>query len=106
MVAAQRSPFDPELDAMRSMGREVVDRVAEFVDGRYAARTSDFALLPEMLSALAGLPPQSQGVLTPGGSMSTLSAVVAARSDRLGESFVDGTLYVSAEVHHSVAKAA
>jgi aromatic-L-amino-acid decarboxylase len=173
---------------MRSMGSAVVDAAAEFVDGRYDARGSDFALLPELLSALAGpppdqprelaellatvavaagkgfdpanpgfvgyipggglyaaalgdflacvlnrytgvaapapalvqleasvlrwlcdlfgLPPQSQGVLTPGGSMSTLSAVVAARATMLGESFADGTLYVSDEVHHSVAKAA
>ncbi|MBK5305705.1 MAG: hypothetical protein JJD92_03360 [Frankiaceae bacterium] len=53
-----------------------------------------------------GLPTGSQGVLTPGGSMSTLSAVVAARVDRLGEAFSTGTLYVSDEVHHSVAKSA
>ena len=183
-----RSPFDPDLETMRAMGSAVVDAVATFVDGRYDARTSDFALIPELLSALSGPPPndgrdlrellatvavaagkgfdpanpgfvayipggglyasaladflacalnrytgvaapapalvqleasvlrwlcdvfglpaESQGVLTPGGSMSTLSAVVAARADRLGESFADGRLYVSAEVHHSVAKAA
>lgn len=58
------------------------------------------------LCELFGLPPTSQGVLTPGGSMSTLSAVVAARASRLGEQFGDGTLYVSDEVHHSVAKSA
>ncbi len=55
---------------------------------------------------LFGLPPTSQGVLTPGGSMSTLSAIVAARTARLGERFLDGTLYVSDEVHHSIAKSA
>jgi aromatic-L-amino-acid decarboxylase len=38
--------------------------------------------------------------------MSTLSALVAARSTKLGEQFLDGTLYVSDEVHHSVAKSA
>lgn len=53
-----------------------------------------------------GLPAGSQAVLTPGGSMSTLSAVVAARWSRLGEDFTDASLYVSNEVHHSVAKAA
>jgi aromatic-L-amino-acid/L-tryptophan decarboxylase len=53
-----------------------------------------------------GLPSGSQGVLTVGGSMSTLSAIVAARTSRLGERFLDGTLYVSDEVHHSVAKSA
>ena len=58
------------------------------------------------LCDLFGLPPGSQGVLTPGGSMSTLSAVVAARAHRLGEQFLDGTLYVSDQVHHCVAKSA
>ncbi|MDX6197772.1 MAG: hypothetical protein QOJ79_923 [Actinomycetota bacterium] len=188
MADALRSPFDPDVETMRSMGRAVVDEIASFVDRRYDARTSDFALVAELLSALDGPPPdagrdltellatvqvaagkgfdpanagfvayipggglyasaladflacalnrytgvaapapalvqleasvlrwlcdlfglpaQSQGVLTPGGSMSTLSAVVAARANRLGESFSDGTLYVSDEVHHSVAKAA
>jgi aromatic-L-amino-acid decarboxylase len=52
------------------------------------------------------LPETSQGVLTPGGSMSTFSAIVAARTAKLGEQFLDGTLYVSDEVHHSVAKSA
>jgi aromatic-L-amino-acid decarboxylase len=32
--------------------------------------------------------------------------IVAARSSRLGERFLDGTIYVSDEVHHSIAKAA
>ena len=53
-----------------------------------------------------GLPVGSQGVLTPGGSMSTLSAVVAARSARLGEDLRGACLYVSDEVHHCVAKSA
>lgn len=53
-----------------------------------------------------GLPPTAQGVLTPGGSMSTLSAIVAARATKLGEDFHEAILYVCDEVHHSVAKAA
>jgi aromatic-L-amino-acid decarboxylase len=58
------------------------------------------------LCDLFGLPATSQGVLTPGGSMSNFSAIVAARASRLGEVFADGTLYVSDEVHHSIAKSA
>src|SRR3712207_4047120 len=58
------------------------------------------------LCDLFGLPETSQGVLTPGGSMSTLSAVVTARTAKLGRDFLEGTVYVSDEVHHSVAKAA
>ena len=53
-----------------------------------------------------GFPDESQGVLTPGGSMSTLSAIVTARMAMLGEQFLEGTIYVSDEVHHSVAKSA
>src|SRR5262245_61736578 len=54
------------------------------------------------LCDLFGLPPTAQGVLTPGGSMSTLSAIVAARTTRLGEDFGSAALYVSDEVHKSV----
>ena len=58
------------------------------------------------LCDLFDLGPESQGVLTPGGSMANLSAVVTARAVKLGETFTDGTLYASDQVHHSVAKAA
>jgi aromatic-L-amino-acid/L-tryptophan decarboxylase len=64
------------------------------------------ASLLRWLCELFALPPTSQGVLTPGGSMSTFSALVTARTVRLGEQFLDGTIYVSDEVHHSVAKSA
>ncbi|MGI8407415.1 MAG: pyridoxal phosphate-dependent decarboxylase family protein [Actinomycetota bacterium] len=57
------------------------------------------------LCDLFGLPETSQGVLTPGGSISNLSAIVTARS-ALGEDFSEGIIYVSDEVHHSVAKSA
>lgn len=55
---------------------------------------------------LFGLPSESLGILTSGGSMANLSALVAARVDRLGDEFSKGTLYASDQVHHSVVKAA
>ena len=58
------------------------------------------------LCDLFRLPAKSQGVLTPGGSMANLSALVTARTAKLGERFLDGTMYVSEEVHHSIAKSA
>jgi aromatic-L-amino-acid/L-tryptophan decarboxylase len=58
------------------------------------------------LCGVFGLPTTSQAILTPGGSMANLSAIVTARTAKLGERFLDGTLYVSDEVHHSVAKSA
>jgi aromatic-L-amino-acid/L-tryptophan decarboxylase len=58
------------------------------------------------LCDLFDLPDSSQGVLTPGGSMSNLSAIVAARTNMLGENFLNGRMYVSDEVHHSITKSA
>jgi aromatic-L-amino-acid decarboxylase len=58
------------------------------------------------LCALFELPASSQGLLTTGGSLANLSAVVTARHDRLGEDFLDGTYYVTEQTHASVTKAA
>lgn len=58
------------------------------------------------LAAACGLPPASGGLLTTGGSMANLSAMVAARHAGLGEDIAGGRLYVSAHAHHSVSKAA
>jgi len=53
-----------------------------------------------------GFPPEARGLLTSGGSLAAFSAVVTARRERLGEDFLTGTLYVSDQAHHSLAKAA
>lgn len=58
------------------------------------------------LCDLFGYPPAARGILTSGGSISNLSAIVTARTSLLGENFSDGTLYVSDQTHASVAKAA
>ncbi len=55
---------------------------------------------------LFALPAGSGGILTSGGSMANLSALVTARHDRLSEEFLDGRIYVSDQAHASVAKAA
>lgn len=55
---------------------------------------------------LVGYPESSLGFLTTGGSLANLSAVTTARSEKLGEQFLNGTLYVSDQGHHSLAKAA
>ena len=75
-----------------------------------AAATPVFAAIEasviRWLCGLFGLPDTSLGILTSGGSMANFSAVVAARNDRLPETFLTGTIYVSEHVHQSVAKAA
>ncbi len=53
-----------------------------------------------------GLPRDAGGIVTTGGSMATLSAVVAARHARLGEEFGRGTVYVTEHTHRCLAKAA
>ncbi|SNS22354.1 pyridoxal phosphate-dependent decarboxylase family protein [Actinomadura mexicana] len=58
------------------------------------------------LADLFGLPASAGGLVTTGGSMATLAAIVAARHDRLGEDLTGGTLYVTEHTHFCVAKAA
>jgi aromatic-L-amino-acid/L-tryptophan decarboxylase len=58
------------------------------------------------LCDLFGYPGTARGILTSGGSMANLSAIVTARVSRLPEDFLSGTLYVSDQVHASVTKAA
>jgi aromatic-L-amino-acid/L-tryptophan decarboxylase len=58
------------------------------------------------LCHLFGLPAGSGGLLTTGGSMATLSMLVAARQDRLGDSAGLGTIYISEQTNHCVRKSA
>ena len=58
------------------------------------------------LAHLMGYPKTAGGILTSGGSLSTLSAIVAAREAKLPEDFSKGTIYISDETHYCVPKAA
>jgi aromatic-L-amino-acid decarboxylase len=53
-----------------------------------------------------GLPGGAGGLVTTGGSIATLAALVAARHERLGDDLTGGTLYITAHTHFCVAKAA
>ena len=55
---------------------------------------------------MVGYPAQSGGLLTSGGSIANLTAVVTARHEKLPPDFLTGTLYTSPQAHHSVRKAA
>jgi aromatic-L-amino-acid/L-tryptophan decarboxylase len=55
---------------------------------------------------LFGLPAAAAGTLTTGASLATLSALVTARTAMLPPDFRAGTLYVTDQSHHCVAKAA
>lgn len=53
-----------------------------------------------------GFPPSAGGILTTGGSMANLSAIVCARERHLGTNVRRGVVYVSEQAHHSVVKSA
>jgi aromatic-L-amino-acid decarboxylase len=55
---------------------------------------------------MVGYPSSALGLLTTGGSMANLIAIVTARRERLPENFLSGVLYASDQAHHSVQKAA
>lgn len=58
------------------------------------------------LASIMGYPTSAGGILTSGGSLSTLSAIVAAREAKLPDDFSKGTIYISEETHYCVPKAA
>ena len=58
------------------------------------------------LASIMGYPKTAGGILTSGGSLSTLSAIVAARETKLPDDFSKGTIYFSDETHYCVPKAA
>jgi aromatic-L-amino-acid decarboxylase len=51
-------------------------------------------------------PPATRGVFTTGGSAANFGGIVCARERQLGPDIRRGTMYVSSQVHHSVAKSA
>jgi aromatic-L-amino-acid decarboxylase len=55
---------------------------------------------------ILGFPATAGGVLTSGGSLANLTAVVTARRAMLPDDFLRGTLYCSNQIHHSFQKAA
>jgi aromatic-L-amino-acid decarboxylase len=58
------------------------------------------------MADLMGLPSTAGGLLTSGGSMATLSAVLCARSAKLPDDFRRGRLYATDQTHSCLSKAA
>ncbi|MEV6236658.1 pyridoxal-dependent decarboxylase [Lentzea sp. NPDC051838] len=57
------------------------------------------------LATLLGLPEGAGGVFTPGGTLANLTALAAARDDRLGYDATGGVLYCSEQTHPAVLRA-
>lgn len=60
----------------------------------------------EWISSIFDLGPNATGILLSGGSTANFTAIVTARTTKLGDDFTRGRLYVTRHTHHSVAKAA
>jgi aromatic-L-amino-acid decarboxylase len=58
------------------------------------------------LADMIGFPKAAHGLLTTGGSMANLVALVTARRNLLPDDFLSARIYASDQVHHSVTKAA
>lgn len=93
----------------------VADLIADTVN-RY---TGVFAAAPALaqleinvlrwLCEMVGYPEEAGGaggILTSGGSLANLTALITARRERLPENFLSGMLYVSDQTHHCVEKSA
>ena len=93
-----------------------VSALAEFLARSVNRYTGLAGLAPELaameqgvllwLCREFGLPAAAGGLVTTGGSIATLAAVVAARHHLLGEDFTAGTIYLTGHSHHCMAKAA
>lgn len=60
----------------------------------------------DWLCSIFDMGANASGLLLSGGSMANFTGIVTARTDRLGDHFDDGVMYVTRHTHHSAAKAA
>ena len=58
------------------------------------------------MTSLFDLGEKASGLMLSGGSLANFTAIVAARTSRLGDDLTRGVLYITSHTHHSVAKAA
>jgi aromatic-L-amino-acid decarboxylase len=58
------------------------------------------------MASLFDLGKQASGLMLSGGSLANFTAIVAARTSKLGDDLTRGVLYLTPHTHHSLAKAA
>lgn len=76
------------------------------VSGAAPGMTAIETGVTDWIASLFELGDAAAAILLSGGSTANMTAVVAARVNKLGEGFDDGVLYVTGHTHHSVAKSA
>ena len=74
-----------------------------WMGGAFAAMVETRTL--EWLAQIMEFPETSGGVFVSGGSMANLTAIIAARENKLPEDHVNGTVYYSEQTHSSLSKA-
>jgi glutamate/tyrosine decarboxylase-like PLP-dependent enzyme len=74
-----------------------------WMGGAYAAMIETRTL--EWLAEIMEFPKESGGIFTSGGSMANLTAIVAARENKLPEDHSNGVIYYSEQTHSSLSKA-
>lgn len=92
--------------ALAEFYSRALNRFGGFASSAPGLTAMEDGVLRWIAQDVCGMPVGSAGVLTTGGSSANLSAVLAARRSRLGENIERGCVYVTAQAHHSVAKAA
>jgi aromatic-L-amino-acid decarboxylase len=90
--------------------------IADFlgaIQSRYVGLTGPSPALAQLewtalrwIADVFAMPRETRGVFTSGGSTATFSAMVAARHAILGRNDAQGQIYATAEVHHSIVRAA
>jgi aromatic-L-amino-acid decarboxylase len=90
----------------------IADLIADSVN-RYVGVFAAAPMLAQLeanvirwFNEIVGLPSTAGGVLTSGGSLANLTAIVTARRTRLPENFLRARLYCSDQIHHSFQKSA
>jgi aromatic-L-amino-acid/L-tryptophan decarboxylase len=90
----------------------IADLIADSVN-RYVGVFAAAPMLAQLeanvirwFNEIVGFPSTAGGVLTSGGSLANLTAIVTARRTRLPENFLRARLYCSDQIHHSFQKSA
>jgi aromatic-L-amino-acid decarboxylase len=90
--------------AMADLIAGVLNRYTGIAVGAPAMVALEASVL-RWMTDLMGLPPTAGGILTSGGSMAALSAVLCARAAKLPADFRKGRIYATDQTHHCLVKA-
>ena len=103
--APQAGGHDPEMTESRLIIADSTNRYVTVWEAAPGLAQLE-ANVVRWFCQMVGYPVSAGGYLASGGSMANFSALFTARRERLPEDFLDGLIYVSDQIHHSVLRAA